>query len=203
MSDAVLFPGVVLPLHIFEPCYRDMVSDALASHKSWVVVKTGAPPSGGQAAPMCDVGCIAKIIHAEPLPEGRFNVLLQGIDRFRLVQEVAGAWRYRCVSGEIIERPDAPEVQAARAELMRLHSCVYTLANAAAQCDQQLVEVLHSTDDPVALADILAAVLVKNPAEQQVLLATTDLRARLRQLLDKLAEVLLRYDRPASSSRRN
>jgi Lon protease-like protein len=203
MSDAVLFPGVVLPLHIFEPCYRDMVSDAMASHQSLVVVKTAAQPRGAQAPAMCEVGCMAKIIHAEPLPEGRFNVLVQGTDRFRLVQEVVGSRPYRSFCGDIIERPDAPAVHAARAELMRLHSCVYTLGNAAAHCDQELVEVLHSTADPIALADILAAVLVNNPAEQQVLLATTDLRARLRQLLDTLAEVLLRFDRPARSSRRN
>lgn len=203
LPDTVLFPGVVLPLHIFEPRYRDMVADALASHRCIVVAMIQPGQEVMSVPPVCEVGCVGRIIHAEKLDNGRYNILLQGLERVKLVQELPSSRSYRCFQAEPMPRPDKSAVLAAHTELARLQSCVYSLGAAAAESDQELVEVLRSTADPIELTDILAAVLVSEPTKMQQLLATTDLRVRLNQLIDTLAEVLLRYGVPPSAAKSN
>ena len=203
LPDTVLFPGIVLPLHIFEPRYRDMVADALATHGCMVIAMVEPGQASLATPPLCDVGCVARIIHHEKLEGGRYNILLQGVDRVRLLAELPSNRSYRNFSTEAIARPSEQALGAAHRELARLHSCVCSLGSAAAECDQELVEVLRSTADPLELTDILCAVLVREPVRQQSLLATLDLAARLTDLIDSLAEVLLRYGVPAAPKRFN
>ena len=202
LQGAVLFPGVVLPLHIFEPRYRDMVADAVAAHRCLVVAMVQPGQACLSAPPLCDVGCLARIIHADQLPNGRYDILLQGLERVRLLEELPSARAYRCFRAATVARPDARDYLTAHQELARLQSCVLHLGAAAASSDQQLVEVLRSTADPLDLADILAAVLVSDPQRQQRLLACNDLRQRLTDLMDRMAEVMARFttDSPAVRS---
>ncbi|RYF02489.1 MAG: ATP-dependent protease [Deltaproteobacteria bacterium] len=203
LPDTVLFPGVVLPLHIVEPRYRDLVADALATHRHMVLVMVEPGQASLVTPPLCEVGCAARIIHAETLERGRYNILLQGVDRVRLRRELPSGRAYRCFATELIARPCAATVKGAQQELARLQSCVFSLGHAAAESDRELVEVLRSTACPVELADILAAVLVREPGRQQTLLATAELRRRLGSLLEYLAEALLRYGAPSASAKSN
>jgi Lon protease-like protein len=193
LPETVLFPGVVLPLHIFEQRYRDMVADALASHRSIVVAMVKPGAEWLSQPPLCDVACVGRIIHAEKLENGRYNILVQGLERVRLVDELPSSRSYRCFRAEVVPRPTPDAVLEAHTELARLQSCVCSLGAAAAETDKELVEVLRSTADPLELTDILAAVLISEPARQQVVLSAPDLRVRLRQLIDSMAEVMLRY----------
>lgn len=199
LPETVLFPGVVLPLHIFEQRYRDMVADALASHRCIVIAMVKPGTEWLARPPLCDVACVGRIIHSEKLDNGRYNILVQGLDRVRLLDEVPSSRSYRCFQAEIIPRPNDEAVLAAHAELAQLQSCVCTLGAAVADSDQELVEVLRATSDPIELTDILSAVLVSEPARQQGLLAATDLRLRLMQLMDNMAEVILRYNAPSAA----
>ena len=195
----MLFPGVVLPLHIFEPRYRDMVADAIAAHRCLVVTMMQPGHECLSAPPLCDVGCLGRIIHADHLPRGRYDILVQGLERVRLLEELPSARAYRCFRAATMARPDAQDYLTAHQELARLQSCVLHLGAAAASSDQQLVEVLRSTADPLDLADILAAVLVSDPQRQQSLLASSDLRQRLTDLMDHMAEHMARYTTPVAS----
>ena len=203
LPDTVLFPGVVLPLHIFEQRYRDLVADAMATHRYMVVAMVKPDADAASAPPLCDVGCMAHIIHADKLGNGRYNILVQGSERVRLLEEVPSSRSYRCFRTEIIPRPGVQAVQAAHVELARLQSCVMSLRHAVADTDEDLVEVLRATSDPIALTDILSAVLVSEPARQQRLLATPELRHRLIHLMDSMAEVMLRYGAPTSAAKSN
>lgn len=200
LPDTVLFPGVVLPLHIFEQRYRDLVADAMATHRYLVVAMVRPGADVLTSPPLCEVGCMAHIIHADKLGNGRYNILVQGSERVRLLEEVPSSRSYRCFRTEVIPRPSDKAVLAATAELARLQSCVVSLRQAVADSDEDLVEVLRATSDPIALTDILAAVLVSEPTRQQRLLATPDLRHRLVQLMDIMAEVMLRYGRPEAQT---
>ncbi len=84
LPNVVLFPGVPLPLHIFEPRYRDMVRDAAAGHEiigmtllrgDWQMSYEGNPE-------IFATGCAGKIVNVEALPDGRFNILLHGLREF-------------------------------------------------------------------------------------------------------------------------
>src|SRR6478735_3407347 len=85
LAGALLFPRAQLPLHIFEPRYRALVSDALARDRRISMIQ---PRGEGEPPPLFDVGCIGHIREVERLDDGRFNIVLDGISRFRLVREL-------------------------------------------------------------------------------------------------------------------
>src|SRR5687768_14710148 len=88
LPNVVLFPNVFLPLHIFEPRYRQMVGDALAGERmiGMVLLQPGANADEGAPA-VYDVGCAGLITHVERLADGRYNIVLRGLERFRVVGE--------------------------------------------------------------------------------------------------------------------
>ncbi len=109
LAGAVLFPGMQLPLHIFEPRYRAMVSAALAGDRLIGMIQPRtliSKPGGGDAPPLFEVGCIGRITDVEALDDGRYNILLEGVARFRLLRELAVETPFRQVTAEV-ETPDA------------------------------------------------------------------------------------------------
>ncbi|MBI5511685.1 MAG: LON peptidase substrate-binding domain-containing protein [Deltaproteobacteria bacterium] len=190
LPTAVLFPGIVIPLHVDEPCYCQMVEDALAEDRVLGVAMIRADTAQTEQTPLYEVAGAGQIIHAEKLEGGDYNILVQGLDRVRLVEELPPERGYRRFRVEIIPKPSADETDAAKDELLRLERCVMNLVTSLGETDQQLVEVLRSTEDPVQLSEFLAATVVQDVETQQELLQTLDLRARLAKLIDVLVEVL-------------
>jgi Lon protease-like protein len=83
--SAVLFPHMPLPLHIFEPRYRQMIGDCLEAGHSFGVVAIREGSETGSATPY-DVGTLAKIVRIDRLDDGRMNLLVMGASRFQIVQ---------------------------------------------------------------------------------------------------------------------
>jgi len=100
LSGALLFPGLQLPLHIFEPRYRAMVLDALARDRRIAMIQPQSPVEG---APLFQVGCLGKIDDVEALDDGRYNLLLTGISRFRVLRELEVKTAFRQVEAVLIE----------------------------------------------------------------------------------------------------
>lgn len=99
LAGAILFPGLQLPLHIFEPRYRALVSDALARDRQIAMIQ---PQAAAEGAPLFRIGCVGKIDNVEALDDGRFNIVLEGLARFRLVRELDTNTPFRQVEGELI-----------------------------------------------------------------------------------------------------
>ena len=93
LPGAILFPRSQLPLHIFEPRYKDMVNDALDGGGRIGMIQPHAPEDEG--APLYPIGCVGEIVGVEELEDGRFNIVLLGINRFRLVKEADLETAYR------------------------------------------------------------------------------------------------------------
>src|SRR3981189_1012343 len=89
LPNVVLFPNVFLPLHIFEPRYREMVADAVASDRmiGMVLLRPGWEREYEGRPAVYPVGCSGVITHHERLADGRYNIVLRGIERFRIVSE--------------------------------------------------------------------------------------------------------------------
>jgi uncharacterized protein len=89
LPNVVLFPGALLPLHIFEPRYRAMVADALQGDGriGIVLLRLGWDQDYDGRPPIHTIGCSAAIVHATPLDDGRYNIVLRGLERFRVVAE--------------------------------------------------------------------------------------------------------------------
>ena len=86
LPNVVLFPRVFLPLHIFEPRYSEMVSDALDGERliGMVLLRDGWQQHSGPNPPIFPVGCTGRITHVESLIDGRYNIVLRGVERFRV-----------------------------------------------------------------------------------------------------------------------
>jgi Lon protease-like protein len=89
LPNVVLFPNVCLPLHIFEPRYRDMTADALAGDRiiGMVLLRPGWEGNYEGRPAVYDVGCAGLITHAEKLDDGRYNLVLRGMEKFRVIHE--------------------------------------------------------------------------------------------------------------------
>lgn len=97
LAGAILFPRTQLPLHIFEPRYREMVRDALAGDRLIGMVQ---PRDSGQSPTLFDTGCLGRIEAVEELEDGRFNLVLHGVSRFRIVRELPVETPYRQIEAD-------------------------------------------------------------------------------------------------------
>src|SRR5436305_6461990 len=127
LAGALLFPRGQLPLHIFEPRYRAMVRDALASDRLIAMVQPKEPGAGSaedQGPPaLFEVGCLGRISACEELDDGRYNIVLEGLSRFRIAREAEVETPYRQVDADRSGFADTDEPDplgiAQRAELER------------------------------------------------------------------------------------
>ncbi len=97
LAGALLLPRAQLPLHIFEPRYRAMVRDALASDGVIAMVQ---PKDEAEPPRLFEIGCLGQIVGSEQLDDGRFNIVLEGITRFKIVSEAEVATPYRQVDAD-------------------------------------------------------------------------------------------------------
>lgn len=100
LTGAVLFPGLQLPLHIFEPRYRALVGDALVRDRRIGMIQPQRPIDG---APLYSIGCVGRIGEIEAMEDGRYNVILEGQSRFKVLHEMDVASAFRQVEAELIE----------------------------------------------------------------------------------------------------
>jgi Lon protease-like protein len=121
LPGAILFPRAQLPLHIFEPRYREMVRDAIDGPGRIAMVQPHRLDDDNRA-PLYAVGCVGELVSLEELDDGRFNIVLLGSNRFRLVREEEPDGAYRCAEVDIEafddEEPE-PLSLAQRAEVER------------------------------------------------------------------------------------
>jgi Lon protease-like protein len=126
LPRTVLLPGEVLPLHIFEPRYRDMVQDALASHRIIGMVESlpDSTTTDIGLAEVRGVGCVGFIAQYQELPDGRFLLWLLGLERFRINEEISAATRYRQVRVDYVPIEEPADrlagIQPLRRELKTL-----------------------------------------------------------------------------------
>ena len=123
LAGALLFPRTHLPLHIFEPRYRALVNDALARDRRIAMIQPRDQTGGSGQPALFDVGCVGRIAQVEALDDGRFNVVLEGLSRFRLVSEIDVTTPFRQIQASFDGFDDADEQPplgiALRADLER------------------------------------------------------------------------------------
>lgn len=109
LAGALLFPGMHLPLHIFEERYKALINDAMARDRQIGMIQ---PKEEGNQPALFDIGCMGKIIDIEALEDGRFNIVLEGAARFRIKQELDTTTSFRQVEAEIEHNIEMDEVLA-------------------------------------------------------------------------------------------
>ena len=197
LPNAVLFPGVYLPLHIFEPRYRAMVQDALDGDRiiGMTLLKPGFEAEYEERPPIYPIGCAGLIAHAEPLPHGRFNIVLQGLERFRVIDEDQSQ-AYRVARIELLDALGAPAdpltVQGLR---QRLESLIVPMMEKAGG-DLSIPPAMGDAD----LIHAIAQYLDFEPIEKQALLECDGVLARGTALIELLEIKSLRIHAPTGAS---
>jgi uncharacterized protein len=103
LTGAVLFPGMQLPLHIFEPRYRALVGDALIRDRQIAMIQPQRPMEG---ASLYKVGCVGRIGEVQAMDDGRYNLILEGVARFRMVRELDVATAFRQIEADIYDEDE-------------------------------------------------------------------------------------------------
>jgi Lon protease-like protein len=184
LPNVVLFPSVFLPLHIFEPRYREMVSDAIASDRmiGMVLLRPGWQADYEGRPPIFPIGCTGVMTHVEALPDGRYNIVLRGVERFRVLEEHDGR-AYRRASVELIaERELKAQDRTAIAGCRGRLEAMLAPAVARAGADPKMPSAMSDED----LVNALAQYLELEPLEKQALLERDCLRTRAEALVDLL-----------------
>jgi Lon protease-like protein len=183
LPNVVLFPDVFLPLHIFEPRYREMVGDALRADRiiGMTLLRPGWEGQYDGRPPVYQVGCAGLITHAESLSEGRFNIVLQGLHKFRIDGEDETR-SYRIARIETLhESTTDAERQTLRAERQRLEGLLVPQPEG-----RGIDQLMPSSMTDEGLVNALAQYLELEPVEKQALLERGTLLERCRSLIELL-----------------
>ncbi|WP_334181753.1 LON peptidase substrate-binding domain-containing protein [Novosphingobium sp.] len=184
LPGAVLYPGLQLPLHIFEPRYRAMVSDALARDRRIGMIQPQRPVEG---APLFSIGCLGRIGDVEALEDGRFNIVLTGESRFRVTRELDVTTPFRQIEAELlIEREDEVLAPIERASFEREAKRFADAQGYAVDWDQ-----VGRLDD-MALINGVSQIAPFDAAAKQALLEAESLPARC-ELLVQLMQFFGRH----------
>ena len=183
----VLFPGVPLPLHIFEPRYRRLLADIRVSNNLFGLPHFDESASAGDRPAVGHVGCVAEVVEVQPLPDGRSNILVVGLVRYRLDTYVDSDEPY-LVGRVTVFEDEAEEVSDL---FTRIARAVRTIND-----DRTGLPDLPTTD-PERLSFLVAAAMELDIEIKQELLETRSTAERLGRISEMLAQVVGNYEERA------
>jgi Lon protease-like protein len=195
----VLFPGALLPLHIFEPRYQRMLSDVSEGERRFGLLPPGE--QGGLPA-TGTIGCAALVRAVQVLPEGRANIVVSGERRFRFLEPAPAATPYQ--QGVVEWVDDKPDVQIPTEEdLLQLHSLGERYAQALQVLQDQSFDVRLPAPDRVAeLSFEVAALLEWDFDARQRMLEIRSATERVVRLLHALPTLVTKAEERAQVHRR-
>jgi ATP-dependent Lon protease len=193
----VLFPGVPLPLHIFEPRYREMLADIRVGNNLFGLSYFDSSASEKDFPPVGHIGCVAEVTEEQALPDGRSNVMTIGVVRFRLDEYVAGDSPYLVTRISCFE--DEQEDDEALAERSREVADTFTrIARAVRTLNDERASLPDISDtEPQRLSFLVAAAMEIDPEVKQELLELRSTGERLRRLRDMLVRAVIGYEERA------
>lgn len=191
LPNTVLFPGSLLPLHVFEARYRQLTAAILEGDKLLAVplLKPGYESEYHESPEIYRTAGVGKVLASDKLEDGRYNLLVRGLARVTICSEHPHLKSYREVEARLLRDVEAESSE----ELASLRSQAVALCDRIAgnlpKGGDALRDLVHQTTAPGRMADILAAQVVKDPREKQRLIELLDPAARLERVLEPLARL--------------
>ena len=198
LPNVVLFPNVFLPLHIFEARYREMVADAIAGDRmiGMVLLRPGWEHDYEGRPAVYQIGSSGVITHFERLSDGRYNIILRGLERFRVLEEDSSRIYRRAIverlADGVIGSDDRTVIRRLRAKLEAL------LAPTVAKAGADVINASAMGDED--LINALAQYLDLEPLEKQALLERHCLRSRTESLVELLEMKIMMSRTPGMST---
>jgi Lon protease-like protein len=193
----VLFPGVPLPLHIFEPRYRQMLSDVRAGNSLFGVSYYDASTSEKDRPATGHVGCVAEVTETQAMPDGRSNILTVGLIRYRLEEYVERDDPYLLARVSYFE--DEEEDQNLLSESARDVAQTFTrIARAVRTINDERANLPDISDtEPQRLSFLVAAAMEVDTDIKQDLLELRSTGGRLQRLREMLERAVSNYEERA------
>jgi uncharacterized protein len=196
LKNAHLFPGAVLPLHIFEPRYIEMIEHVLDKGTNTIAVSSLKLPilQDHEQPPVRPMMGAGVIFAAEKLEEGRWNVLVRGVARVKLQEEHVQTHQFRSISAAVLEDQD---VDISHPLHSQLRSLLGQLAERAPEAREGLNLIMSQGKTPALLTNLLGAHATSDVYVRRQLLETLDVEKRLQVSTRYVGELLLeRLDVP-------
>lgn len=195
LHGVAVLPGTPAPFHIFEPRYKALVGDALRGDRILAVPSLFGKADAHALRPPLRAICGAGVLEAEDrYDDGRYDVVLRGLARVRLLEELPPGKPYREFRAEILEDVLPPGgARALQGDLEALRRIVYELSTRLPEESgaPQLAEAAALLKEPSAVADLVAAAVVTDPATRQRVLEELDVARRLALVMEEVAGVVL------------
>jgi Lon protease-like protein len=190
LPNCVLLPNGLLPLHVFEPRYRELTRDCLAGHCFMGIarLRPGYETTYYGRPPVYERFGVGRIICSEELPDGRFALLLRGVARVELARELPTDRAYRLVEARML--PDGQVCDQAVDHHRRLIALCDRLAEVIDQGGPQLRDLVRKFDNPGECADAIAAALVTDADARQELIEACDPKVRIQRTLGHVSHML-------------
>lgn len=185
LTGAILYPGLHLPLHIFEPRYRAMISDALARDRRIGMIQ---PQREFEGEPLFQIGCLGRIGDIEALDDGRYNIVLEGESRFRMLRELDVTTPFRQIEAELLDEPEDDILAAIERASFEREARRFATAQGY-RVDWDSVSRL----DDVSLINGVCQIAPFDAASKQALLEADGIAARC-ELLIQLMQFFARRD---------
>jgi Lon protease-like protein len=195
LHGVVVLPGTPAPFHVFEPRYRALVGDALRGDRILAVPGLFGKSDAHALRPPLRAICGAGIIEAEErLEDGRYDIVVRGVARVRLLEELPPSRLYREFKAEILDDVlPAGGARALSSALEGLRQLVFELSTKLPKESgaTQLAEAVAQMKEPSAIVDLVAAAAVSDPDARQRALEELDVAKRLELVMEEVAGVVL------------
>jgi Lon protease-like protein len=182
--STVLFPGMRLPLHVFEDRYRQMVADLLAGPEprrfGVIAIRKGREVGPDGVTALHEIGCVAAVRKAEPREDGRYDLHAVGTDRFRLVRLDKSRPYFQAEIEELPDQPDEAADTTAAYAVRRVQAAFRGYLNALADRGGGVISIAELPDEPTLLSYVIGAAMIIDLPDRQSLLAAPDTLSRLR-----------------------
>jgi ATP-dependent Lon protease len=195
--SVVLFPGVPLPLHIFEPRYRQMLSDIRAGNNLFGLSYFDVSTSDKEIPPVGTIGCVAEVTEAQALPDGRSNILTIGLIRYRLENYVERGDPYLVARVSFFEDEEEDE-ETLRDASHEVAEHFSRIARAVRIINDERASLPDISDtEPQRLSFLVAAAMEVDANVKQELLELRSTSERLTRLREMLGNALSNYEERA------
>ena len=193
----VLFPGVPLPLHIFEPRYRQMLSDVRAGNNLFGISYFDSSTTDNQTPPGGHIGCVAEVTETQPLPDGRSNILAVGVIRYRVEEYVDHSEPYLMARVGFFEDDDEDNALL-RESSQAVAETFSRIARAVRVINDERANLPDISDtEPQRLSFLVAAAMEVDADAKQELLELRRTSERLQRLREMLTRVVSNYEERA------
>ncbi len=193
LPDAVLFPHTLLPLHVFEPRYRQMVQDVLGGDRriAMALLKPGWERDYYGRPPVCPIAGVGEIIQHEELADGRFNILLRGTMRIAILAELPPDKPYRLVRARPLpDRYLEKDAQALLDRVERLKVFYMRILAEVQKGQTDLAKIFGGVKDPGIILDRIAGAAIPEAEVRQQVMDAVEVATRFQIVQDHLIAVL-------------